>query len=199
MRDVIGIFELLPSEIKDVADASDASDAAVTNVAKVFDDIGSGKIVDDLKNVPGVIVSDITSAWGDLTAGLGDGWGAATGFLGCIFGPCPHTTADAYTCHGLGATPTSAGAASADRIEIKPESKTTFQRSNATITAAPTQSPLITPFPNQTLLLTVSTQSPQPSASAEAGSGAMHMIDPPRVIQLCWIFAVGVLGVALLL
>ena len=198
---MIGIFESLPSEIKDVADAADT---AVTDVSKVFDDIGSGKIVDDLKSVPGVVVSDITSAWGDLTAGLEDGWEAATDFVGCLFNSCPHTTADAYTCNDSNTVSTSAGAASADPTEIKPESRTTLQLNNPTKAAAPAQPPLITPFPSQTRPLTISTQIPRPSASAtpsitEAGSGGIQMIDPRRVFKLWWIFAVGVLGVALLL
>ena len=41
-KDVIGIFETLPNEIKDVANKADT---AASDVAKVFDDIGTGKIV----------------------------------------------------------------------------------------------------------------------------------------------------------
>lgn len=197
-QDVIGIFETLPSEIKDVADA------AVSDVAKVFDDIGSGNIVEDLKSISGVVVSGITSGWGDLTAGLEDGRGAATNFVGCFFNSCPHTTADAYTCNGLYATPTSANATSArvalaDPTGIKPENKTTFQLNNSTRISASGQPPSITPFPTQTRLLTVSTRFPQPSASAKAGSGGLHMIDSPSVLQLCGLFAIGVVGIALLL
>lgn len=198
---MIGIFESLPSEIKDVADAADT---AVTDVAKVFDDIVSGNIVDDLESIPGVVVSEITSAWGDLTDGLEDGWEAATDFFGCLFKSCPHTTADAYTCNDSNAASTSGGAASADPTGIKPESKGTLQLSNPTKTAAPAQPPLITPFPTQTRPLTISTRIPRQSASAtpsitEAGSGGTQMIDPRRVFKLWWIFAVGVLGFALLL
>lgn len=194
---MIGIFEKLPDAVINVADA------AVTDITKVFDDIASGAIVKDLERIQGIIVSEVTTAWGDLTAGLENGWEAATSFFGCLFVDCPHTTADAYTCNGLDAATTSAGAAPTDLTEIRPKS-TTLRLDNLTKTAAPAQPPLITPFPTQTQPLTVNTRFSRPSASVtpaiiEAGSGGMQMIDRPRVLQLGWIVAVGVLGVALLL
>lgn len=199
-KDVIGIFESLPNEIKDVADKADT---AVSDVAKVFDDIVNGNIVDDLESVTSIVVSDFTSAWGDLTIGLEDGWGAATNLVGCIFNSCPHTTTNAYTCNGLYTTPTLTGAASAYPTKTKLERKTAFQlnnsTSNSTRTAAPAQPPIITPGSTQTQRSTVSTRFPQPSASVKTGSGGMHMTDAPRVFQLCWFLAVGVLGFALLL
>lgn len=210
---MIGIYETLPLEI--VVEAERAVSAAIL----IFDHIGNGAIVDDLKKLPGVVVSDVTSAWGDLTSGLEKEWGALTHVIGCKFKftDCGHTTTtNAYTCNDLDATTTSAGAAPANSAEIRPESTTrpesptrpestpTVQLGNPTRTAALVQTSLITPFPNPTRPSTVSTRFPALSASATpstvtAGLGVQQMIAPPRIFQLCLVFAVAVFGVALLL
>ena len=196
---MLGIFGTLPSAL------TDAAITAVSGATKIFDDIGSGDIVKDLENLPDAVLSGITNALGNLPAEVEHGVTKLIGGVECILKDCSHpSTADAYTCHGLDATTTSAGATSTYPPEISLVITSTVPRGNLTGTPASAQSSLITSFPAQTRPPTISTRRPGPSASAipstsEGGSGGMQMIASPRVFQLCWVVAFGIFSVALLL
>ena len=92
--DVVGIAAQLPTAI------FGAANSAVTDAAKIFDDIEDGSIVSDIEKVPGVVASDVVAGWGDLTKGLEAGWADATHAIGCIFGDCPATTTQGNTQRG---------------------------------------------------------------------------------------------------
>ena len=89
---LVGIFETLPSELVN------AAEAAVTDAATIFNDIGTGAIVDDIEQIPGAVVSLVTEEWGDFTSALVDGWDAATDAVGCLFKDCPVSTAASGGC-----------------------------------------------------------------------------------------------------
>lgn len=76
--DIVNITLALPSEVEE------AAEAAVTGAVKLFNDIESGAIVSDIKNIEGVVVSDVTAGWGDFTAGVL-----------CFFGNCATATPSA--------------------------------------------------------------------------------------------------------
>ena len=88
----MGIFVTLPSQLVN------AAGAAVTDAAKLFNDIENGAIISDLEKLPNVVVSDITKAWGDLTSGLEDDWKAATHAIACFFSHCPVSTKASGSC-----------------------------------------------------------------------------------------------------
>jgi hypothetical protein len=99
LKDVVGIFGTLPSEIVEKAKGR------ITDAAKIFDDIGSGAIVSDIEKIPGVIVSDVTRGWGDLTSGLENDWNEATHGIACLFSDCPVPTSDVHSCGNSPKTP----------------------------------------------------------------------------------------------
>ncbi|KAG7006537.1 hypothetical protein G7Y79_00014g037120 [Physcia stellaris] len=91
-QSIIGIFETLPSEL------IGAAEAAVTDAAQIFNDIGTGAIIDDIEQIPGAVVSLVTEEWGDFTSALVNDWDAATDAIACFFGDCPASTVGSGGC-----------------------------------------------------------------------------------------------------
>lgn len=90
--DVVNIALTLPTKLYG------AAEAAVTDAVKLFNDIESGAIVDDLESLPGVVVSEVTAGWGDFTAGIVDDWNAVKHGATCFFGGCATATATPGSC-----------------------------------------------------------------------------------------------------
>lgn len=88
-KDIVNIAFSLPSQILTVAQA------AVTDAAKIINDIEDGAIIQDIESLTGVALSEVTGAWADFTDGLTDAWGDATSEIGCFFTACPVPTVGA--------------------------------------------------------------------------------------------------------
>lgn len=167
-KDTVGIFLTLPSQIVSVAEAG------ITEAAKVFNDIGSGAIVSDIENLPGVVLSDITNAWGDLTDGLEDDWNAATSVIGCLIVDCSVKTDAVSSCNA---------------------SKTQAPSSQTSVTDSS-----VTPVPHQTGTSSPSnTGSSTPSAKANYSPKSIQIFEGSGIFQLCWLAVLGLVGVALML
>ena len=89
---VYSIFKTLPSQLLDAAQAT------VTEAAHLFNDIETGAILSDLKELGDIVLSDITSEWGDLISGLKSDWDAAHDAIACFFGNCPVSTTVSGLC-----------------------------------------------------------------------------------------------------
>ena len=209
-KDVVGIFQKLPTQIKYEAEA------AVTEAAKVFNDIGTGAIVSDIARLPHVVVSDVTSAWGDLTSGLKDGWNAATDAFACLIHDCTINTNAPSSCRGSGAR-----TASVSRQAVTSHAVVTSHSVQRLTTVALTTSTPRGASPARTSILNGGASPTKPSvnggtppiaasgttesagtntasagSSVAASSKAEKLTNWPHVIQLSWLAGLVVAGLA---
>lgn len=94
LRDRIDFFLQLPEDVLEIAEQT------VDEAAKIFEDIGNGKILDDFKQLPKTLVNKLK----ELGQGWVNTWKTVGNTIGntvsCLFHDCPAAKNDpsTYTC-----------------------------------------------------------------------------------------------------
>lgn len=189
VHEFVGLVKValaLPSEIRDVAEA------AVTDAVRIVNDIESGAITQEFKNLPSAALSEFSSAWGDLTDGAIHAFDAATHGVGCLFVQCTSSAPACLAAATVTATNTPAFASA---------SPTSVPLTRALV--APTQS-FNTSVTNRTLSAGSVAPGKSASSSSQAipsnlGTNAASSPFESNVVKICALFFLAVLGVAILL
>lgn len=189
-KDTVGIFLTLPSQLVS------AAEAGVTDAAKLFNDIGSGAIVQDLENVSGLVVSEITKDWSGLTSFIADDWNTLTSAVVCLFQDCPVHTNAVGSCGGsTSATQTS----SISSLPSTTDPGNTTSAAPVSYQSTPTQ----TEAPSSsggTSSTSPSNANPSTSSSqASYSSKSIRFLAGPSTFQICGLVALGLVGIALAL
>ena len=110
----------------------------MTDAAHIFNDIGTGAIVDDIEQIPGAVVSLVTEEWGDFTSALVGDWDALTHVVGCFFKDCPVSTAASGGCLNTAAS-TTAGLTTTSLQPVQPTVFVPTSTVNVILPATPIQ------------------------------------------------------------